>query len=267
MFYEAWHEKNGQAHDDDGDPVSIIIVIPCYNEAQRLPISKLKAAADAGICERFVFVNDGSTDETSQILTRLHDSAPEKFSVCNLYRNVGKAEATRIGIRQAFEMRPNTIGYWDADLATPLEAISSFCEILDTKPEVEIVFGARVQLLGRTIERSALRHYFGRLFATAASLVLGLGVYDTQCGAKLFRASPEMQSVFAEPFLTRWLIDVEIIARLIQMRRRTALLGVENMIYELPLSEWRDVPGSKVRPQDFFKGLVGLGKIYWRYLR
>jgi dolichyl-phosphate beta-glucosyltransferase len=249
------------------DPVSIVVVIPCYNEAQRLPISKLKAYPDPGISPKFLFVNDGSTDATLEILRALHDSAPEKFGVCNLSRNVGKAEATRIGVRQAFEMCPNAIGYWDADLATPLEAIASFFEILDKKPEVEIVFGARVHLLGRTIERSALRHYFGRLFATAASLVLGLGVYDTQCGAKLFRASPEMRSVFEEPFLTRWLIDVEIIARLMQRRRGRGSCGIENAIYELPLSEWRDVPGSKVRPQDFFKGLVGLAKIYWRYLR
>jgi dolichyl-phosphate beta-glucosyltransferase len=245
----------------------VVIVIPCYNEAQRLPVNKLKAYVDAGHSEQFLFVNDGSTDETLAILQALHDSAPEKFQVRNLPRNVGKAEATRVGILHAFDMCSDHVGYWDADLATPLEAISSFCEILETNPRIEIVFGARVRLLGRTIERRVIRHYLGRIFATAASVVLGLSIYDTQCGAKLFRASPEIRALFEQPFLTRWLIDVEIIARLIQRRRGTGLPKVEDVIYELPLCEWHDVPGSKVKPQDFFKAFFGLARIHWRYLR
>jgi hypothetical protein len=129
-----------------------------------------------------------------------------------------------------------------------------------------MVFGARVRLLGRSIERSALRHYLGRMFATAASITLGLGIYDTQCGAKLFRASPAMQALFQEPFLTRWLFDVEILARLIHARRGTRLPQVEDIVYEFPLHEWHDVAGSKVRPGDFVRALFGLAMIYWHYL-
>ena len=128
-----------------------------------------------------------------------------------------------------------------------------------------MVFGARVQLLGRVIERRAVRHYLGRVFATAASLMLGLRIYDTQCGAKLFRASPAMQALFQEPFATRWLVDIEILARLIQARRGTALPQAEDIIYEFPLPEWRDVAGSKVKAWDFAKGLCGLARIYWQY--
>jgi glycosyltransferase involved in cell wall biosynthesis len=246
---------------------SAIIVIPCYNEAQRLQIHPFKAFVCAGHPQRFVFVNDGSTDGTVNVLQALHDDDPERYAICDLPRNVGKAEAVRTGVLRALAARPDYIGYWDADLATPLETIPTFCKLLDARPDLEMVFGARVRLLGRSIERRAVRHYLGRIFATAASLTLEMDIYDTQCGAKLFRVSPAMQALFEEPFLTRWLFDVEILARLIQVRRGSRLPQVEDIIYEFPLPEWHDVAGSKVRPWDFVRAFFELATIYWHYLR
>jgi len=156
--------------------------------------------------------------------------------------------------------------YWDADLATPLDEIPRFLRLLEEHPERQIAFGARVQLLGRSIRRSALRHYLGRVFATAASSVLGIPVYDTQCGAKLFRVSAELAALFEEPFCTNWIFDVEIIARLIRARRRTGGPGAEGVILEIPLRQWHDVGGSKVGPLDFFRGFAELVRIYRRYL-
>jgi glycosyltransferase involved in cell wall biosynthesis len=242
-----------------------IMVIPCYNEAMRLPVSTFKAFICTRPAVRFLFVDDGSTDGTWQVLEGLHQDDPQHFALYQLAENRGKAEAIRQGILRAFEASPVYVGYWDADLATPLDTLVAFWELLDTRPDLEMVFGARVQLLGRVIERRALRHYLGRVFATAASLTLGLRIYDTQCGAKLFRASPAMQALFQAPFATRWLIDVELLARLIQARRGTALPPAEEVIYELPLLEWHDVAGSKVKARDFATSLGGLAKIYWQY--
>jgi len=242
-----------------------ILVIPCYNEATRLQVSKFKAFACAEPAVQFLFVNDGSTDSTGCVLEGLHQDDPQHFAICHLAANGGKAEAVRQGLLRAFEARPAYVGYWDADLATPLDTLVDFCELLNVRPELEMVFGARVQLLGRVIERRAVRHYLGRVFATVASLVLGLRIYDTQCGAKLFRVSPAMQALFQEPFATRWLVDIEILARLIQARRGTHLPQAEDIIYEFPLPQWRDVAGSKVKAWDFVKGLCGLARIYWQY--
>jgi dolichyl-phosphate beta-glucosyltransferase len=246
---------------------SAVIVLPCYNEARRLQVSVFRNCICHRHALRFLFVNDGSTDGTRQILQDLQASDSQRFTVHDLPRNTGKAEAVRAGVLRAFEARPDYIGYWDADLATPLEAIPAFCDLLDARPDLLMVFGARVRLLGRSIERQAIRHYLGRMFATAASVVLGLSIYDTQCGAKLFRASAESKALFQEPFVTRWLFDIELLARLIQARRGTPLRPIEEIIYEFPLQEWRDVAGSKVHPSDFVKAFMGLARIYWKYLR
>jgi len=247
--------------------LNVAIVIPCYNEANRLDSSKFKDFASHGHNVRFLFVNDGSTDNTLEVLESLRESDPRIFSVCRLTKNSGKAEAVRQGFLAAFESNSDYVGFWDADLATPLDTIVSFCQLLDDRRDIEMVFGSRVWLLGRTIERKAWRHYLGRVFATTVSLVLGLNVYDTQCGAKLFRVSPTLMALFREAFITKWIFDVEIIARLIQMRRETNLPAVEDIIYEYPLLEWRDVGGSKVTAIAFIKAIFELLSIYLKYLR
>jgi hypothetical protein len=122
-----------------------------------------------------------------------------------------------------------------------------------------------VRLLGRDVRRKASRHYLGRLFATVVSTMLRLPVYDTQCGAKLFRATPELAGILAEPFLSRWVFDVEIIAR--QMRASGLDAGqVEQQIVECPLRRWDDVAGSKVHATDFLTAFWDVVRIWRRYL-
>jgi dolichyl-phosphate beta-glucosyltransferase len=240
------------------------IVVPCYNEAERLDASAFLcfAAANPGVF--FHLVDDGSTDSTLDLLKMLQTANPSSFGVLHLDRNRGKGEAVRSGLLAALEGKCDFVGYWDADLATPLHSISAFQNVLEDRPGTDLVLGARVRLLGRRIERRALRHYLGRVFATGASLALRLPVYDTQCGAKLFRVTPMLRPLLAEPFRSRWVFDVELIARILN--------GVppadrqhDRRLYELPLAEWTDVGRSRVRAWDFGLAAIDLLSVYLRY--
>lgn len=238
----------------------LLLVVPCYNEAARLDSAAYQQFASCAARVRLLFVNDGSTDSTEEVLTDLVETNPQSFSLCSLPNNAGKAEAVRYGMQQALRESPAYVGYWDADLSTPLSAVPQFLDILDAKPAVQAVIGSRVRLLGRSIQRVAWRHYTGRIFATMASVTLRLQIYDTQCGAKVFRASDLLESILAEPFRTRWIFDVEILSRLLD---RLGPSGEES-IYEVPLSKWNDITGSKLRARDFLIALLDLGLLYTR---
>lgn len=240
----------------------LILVVPCFNEEHRLPVDELRRFAMPGVRVEVLLVNDGSSDGTLRLLESLRAEDPSRFSVLNLERNSGKAEAVRRGIVAALERGPDFAGFWDADLATPLSELAGFLKVFAGRPEIEMVFAARVRLLGRSISRNPARHYFGRVGATLISSSLGLAVYDTQCGAKLFRAGDLMREIFAEPFLSRWIFDVEIIARFVRQRGREA---AARAIYELPIMVWHDVKGSKVRSTDFFRALKDLARIHRAY--
>ena len=247
------------------EEAKVAVVVPCFNEAARLAREAFLGFAREHRSIRFIMVDDGSSDGTRELLTGLHEALPEQFELLALARNRGKAEAVRRGILRALDLAPYA-GYWDADLSTPLEEIPSFCEVLEGDSGVEIVFGARVNLMGRSIRRRAIRHYLGRIFATLASMMLKLAIYDTQCGAKLFRKSERIRRIFEDPFHTSWVFDVEILARLRSMQREGDP-PLERIIYELPLRVWHDVRGSKIRPLDLFRVPRDLLWIYRTHLR
>jgi glycosyltransferase involved in cell wall biosynthesis len=241
------------------------IVVPCYNESRRLPVGEFESFLDTPEQNiTIIFVDDGSRDTTRDVLKRIQVGRQDRVLVIGMAQNSGKGEAVRCGIANALGRGFPYVGFWDADLATPLGATTQLLGVLREHPEFDMVFGARVKLLGRHIERRASRHYLGRVFATAVSLVLQLPIYDSQCGAKLFRATPQMREVFGQPFLSRWIFDVEIVARYIAAMGSPA--AASSRICEYPLDKWADIQGSKLKPFDFAIAACDLARIYWKYL-
>ena len=244
-----------------------LIVVPCFNEAERLRLEAFSAHLERDPETDFILVNDGSHDQTLSLIESLAAENPQRVTVIDQKPNVGKAEAVRLGLQQAFDLGCRHVGYFDADLATPLDEILSMRRILEQQAEIEMVFGARIQLMGRHIERNRVRHYLGRVFATIASEILQLSIYDTQCGAKLFRNNQTTRTLFSEPFKSHWIFDVEILARRIALTRFYGLPDTKDVVYEMPLETWIDVEGSKVGPSDFFRASLALNRIRRRYLR
>lgn len=240
------------------------IVIPCYNEALRLPQHEFLSFARQNETIHFLFVNDCSSDATGNILDALCQQNPRQFTALHLPKNLGKAGAVRAGFTQAFTGRYGAVGFWDADLATPLAEIKNFCALL-ADSGCQIVLGSRVRLLGRQIERQAARHYLGRIFATLASMVLRLTIYDTQCGAKLFANTQELRQVFATPFTVNWIFDIEILARYLLLTKYQGALPLTAITCEYPLARWLDVPGSKLKVRDFGVAILEMARI-WRVL-
>ena len=153
------------------------------------------------------------------------------------------------------------MGYWDADLATPLSTIPEFIEKFQSCRALVAVSGSRILRLWFPIYRSIFRHYFGRVFATVASNILNMSVYDTQCGAKLFRTE-HAELIFSKHFISRWFFDIELFARSIELMGREKTF---NSIYEMPLSKWHDQGESKISWGSIIWTPIELLRIYFHY--
>lgn len=241
----------------------VAIVVPCYNEEQRLnPFAYRRFLADSPRC-RLIFVNDGSRDGTLEVLHRLAGACdPGLVEVVDLPQNGGKAEAVRQGMLHAWQGGAEMIGFWDADLATPLDAVDDFVRVFDRYEHIEIVVGSRMVLLGHAVERNTKRSFLGRCFAWAASFAIGIRLKDTQCGAKMFRRTSALPAVLEKRFLSKWIFDVEILARWRQLQDCGAP-ELTSCLYERPLDTWTEIAGSRLKATDFLKAPFELWKIYW----
>lgn len=227
-----------------------VIVVPCYNEAERFDASAFAELLDEdGVS--LLLVDDGSTDRTLEILEEFARDHEGRAEVLPLSPNRGKGEAVRQGLLQALDDDPEIVAFVDADLATPIDEILRLAGRAH-ESDADAIIGSRIAYLGAEIDRHQGRHVLGRVFASAASLALNAPIYDTQCGAKFFRASSTLHGVLDEEFHSRWAFDVELLGR---------LLADGGRIVEVPLKRWVDVPGSKIGMRSMVKAGLDLLQI------
>lgn len=226
----------------------IDLIVPCFNEANRWSPDYWRSMFELpGI--RWTFVNDGSTDNTAEILAAT--ASDGSALVLTLPRNSGKAEAVRQGMLGAVAGDSEAVGYMDADGAfnpdDVADIVRSFEQHVVSEQAFDAVWSSRVALAGRNIDRHASRHYIGRIVATVVSQGEQQIPYDTQSGLKLFQPSVLLGEVLSTPFRTRWVFELEILSRW------RANQGAPLRVWEEPLNYWHDVPGSKIRGAEMLR--------------
>jgi dolichyl-phosphate beta-glucosyltransferase len=241
--------------------VNYAIVVPCYNEANRLPFDNFLAFAKKNTDVLICFVNDGSKDATLDVLQKLQ-TLSNNIEVFDMPANGGKAEAVRNGMLYVHQKNSATyIGFLDADLATTAEEWLQMAKYGEQNKVFGAVVGSRIQRLGANIVRDDNRSIFSSIIKKFIKIILKTHFQDTQCGAKIFNRNI-VPSLYSAPFMTPWLFDVEIFLRLQSKFGKTAL---PKGVLEYPLLNWTEIGGSKLKLKDTIKIPMQLVKLHFMY--
>ncbi len=236
------------------------IVIPCYNEANRLQLDRFQNFIDNNKSYILCFVNDGSKDETLEQLEDFRTGNESLVIIENLAINQGKAEAVRNGVQALLALSDvETIGYLDADLATGFEDYMRLENQIHTEGK-NMVFGSRKMDDSEGIERSAFRKFASWVIGMMIKVLIGMPINDTQCGAKVFTRALA-RDIFDRSFLSRWLFDVEIFIRINNKFSKASM----EVIKEVALDQWEEVEGSKITMRDTLKFPLALLEIGYDY--
>ncbi len=233
------------------------VVIPCYNEEDRLSSDQFRNFAYQNLGYHLCFVNDGSTDNTMKVLEELRKGNESNISIYNCEKNGGKAEAVRQGIQYLMQDEQlDYIGYLDADLSTDFRDFDDLVKTMETS-KFKIVSGSRISRMGADITKESARKIISKTINIIIQKILGMPFKDTQCGAKVMNREIA-SSMFQKKFITKWLFDVEIFMR---MRKHYGKKEATTMICEQPLKRWIHADGSKLSMKDSIKIVGQLAKI------
>ena len=223
------------------------IIIPCYNEENRLNTKSFLEFINTHEDYHLCFVNDGSKDNTIDVLNQISKKAKHPVSVLNVVKNSGKASAVRNGARYLYNKADiDYIGFIDADLSTDFEDLKDLVNTLKENKNLQMVYGSRSKSNGN-IKRNIFRNFFSKVIKQIVYLILFLPIEDTQCGAKVFRKSI-IPVAYDKEFRTKWLFDVEIFLRI--KKHIGCKTKVMNTIYEQALKRWTHVEDSKLGLRD-----------------
>jgi len=240
-------------------PAGILLAIPSFNDSSRLgtflPLLA-QAVSSSGLRIRIQVVDDGSCEfeaqKTEKVVDACRKDSPEIMPLLFLESNRGKGGAVYAGWEQVGD--EDWLAFVDADGAIPAEEVARLCEFAISQSSADGVLASRIRMLGHVIDRTFKRHLFGRVYATLAKILVGVPVYDSQCGFKIFKRSC-FEQVRANLQTMRFGFDMELLAN-------CYLRGF--CLLEMPIRQWRDVPGAKVRllrdSMDMFVSLLKLRK-------
>ncbi len=230
------------------------IIIPAYNEATRVGATVetvLAHLAQRGWNAEVIVVNDGSSDDTAEIIRRLAEKNPQLRLLENP-GNRGKGYSVRNGMLHG---RGELLLFSDADLSSPIEEADKLLAALAGGADVAI--GSRWLRRDLQTEPQPLyRQIFGRIFNLLLRIILGLSFKDTQCGFKAFTRSAA-KAIFPLQQIERWGFDPE----LLYLARKQGL-----KVVEVPV-EWAHREGTRINPlRDGIRMFVEMLRIRWNGL-
>jgi dolichyl-phosphate beta-glucosyltransferase len=230
------------------------IIIPAYNEAERIPKTLLsidKYLSQAGFSYEIIVVNDGSKDRTAEVVNKMREMIKNLNLIDNSV-NQGKGGVVAQGMLAA----KGTIRlFTDADNSTPIDQIEKFFPYF--KEGYDVVIGSRATKDAEVaIKQPFYRQILGRLGNLVIRLLAVPNIKDTQCGFKAF-TEEAAEKIFPQLTIKRWGFDIEVlvIARLLGYRIKE--VGVR----------WINDPHSKVKASAFLEVLTEVVKIrlnIWR---
>jgi dolichyl-phosphate beta-glucosyltransferase len=212
---------------------SLSIVIPAYNEENRLNESLAKITAfvtQQSFPIEVVIVNNNSSDNTQQIIDKATQAYPYIHGMIETAQ--GKGAAVRTGMLAA---QNDYLFICDADLSMPIEEVLKF--LPPRLSGYDIAIGSREATGAQRIDEPASRHIIGRMFNLIIRIFIVRGFQDTQCGFKCFRREVA-QDLFPYQTINGWIFDVELL-HIAQKR------GYK--IVEVPVT-WYYKSNSKVKP-------------------
>lgn len=237
------------------------VVIPCYNEEERLLSDEFLTFIDKNSGYHLCFVNDGSKDKTLEVLHELQKGREAFITVYDCEKNGGKAEAVRLGmLHMAQKEDLDYIGFLDADLSTDLTDFDDLVKTIETS-DFKIVSGSRISRMGANITKESARKIISLTINFIIRKILSMDFKDTQCGAKIFHKDV-IDIAFKDQFVTQWIFDVEIFKR---MSIHFGLKKAKAMLCEQPLRRWIHADGSKLSMKDSVRIVGQLAQIAWVY--
>lgn len=198
-----------EATDKIKNKYELSLVVPCYNESKGLKeaMGRLIDHMDnIPLRYELILVNDGSRDNTADIMTEIQEIYGEDVvKIINYEKNRGKGYAVRLGLTDALG---ENIIFMDADLSTDLSHITEFVELLQKH---NVVIGSR-KMPGCLIEKkqTPFRVFLGKTAKIVTSTIVDLDFYDTQCGFKGFR-NEVAKAILPDLTIDRFCFDVEML--------------------------------------------------------
>lgn len=228
------------------------VIIPAYNESKRLPQTLIdvdRHLSKADYSYEIIVVNDGSTDDTADIVKRFSHLVKNLRLIDN-EKNHGKGWVVRQGMLEA---KGNWRLFTDADNST---AIDHFDKMIPYLREYEVVFGSRDVAGAKMVPPQP---FYKRKLGDISNIIIQVilweflrGIWDTQCGFKCF-SEEAAKKVFGLAKIDRWGFDFEALALAKKLGYKTK---------EIPVI-WVNNPYSSVKLMSYLRTFWDLLRVRW----